>query len=321
MDDAEEQLYTKLKILDQKLWGGRIGRPEIDRWLDNFNDEQGADAKERLHALYLLSQFIYFSDREMRELMKAVYRDLYRYPIVEGIRKAHGDTLDPTVIDPLLDEELASTRFLGVGNPAESGSHLLYYFRQENEIVSERFISASELFDRDMRDPEVRLADESIRRVVFIDDFCGSGSQVIDYSTELLSALRDVEQRTGVSLHLSYLVVAATLDGLQTVDDTTAFDCVESVFKLDDSYRAVSDDSRHFQGELPEGVVLEKAKALALKHGNRLWPPYPLGYEDCELLLGFHHNVPDNTLPIIWWDEPTPPWRPIFKRYQKVYDG
>lgn len=318
MSDVEDELYSKLEVLTRRLWDGRITRPDIELWLDNFGDETSAGS-DRLHALYLLSQFIYFPDREMRELLRIVYSDLYRYSIVEEIRRRNGDTLDAGVIDPLLKDELAATRFLGIGNPAESGTHLLYYFRQENSIPKDRFVSVPQLFDRDVASADVGLKDGAVRRLVFIDDFCGSGSQAIDYSENLLGVLRGIEKRRGAKLHISYLVVAATSSGLKAVKDNTSFDRVASVFELDDSYRSVSPGSRHFDGDLPAGVTIEEARALASKHGTYLWPPHALGYEGGELLLGFHHNVPDNTLPIIWWDELQPPWQPIFKRYQKVY--
>lgn len=32
-----------------------------------------------------------------------------------------------------------------------------------------------------------------------------------------------------------------------------------------------------------------------------------------------HHNTPDNTLPIIWFDEDKSMWTPIFRRYNKNY--
>lgn len=317
--DTENQLRKKVRVLNERLWSGRIGWPDVERWLDNFDDGHGSGEAERLHALYLLSQFIYFSEEEIRELLRAVYRDLYRYPIVEQIRKNHGDTLDPAVIDPELEAELAATRFLGIGNPSESGAHLLYYLRQENKIPNNRFMSVSGLFNGDMASPGVGLADPSIRRLVFIDDFCGAGSQAIRYSKEPLRALRAIEKRTGTRPHVSYLVVAALGDGLKEIRDKTSFDQVEAVFKLDESYRAVSPGSRHFPVELPEGISLSEARALALKYGKWLDPDQPLGFDAGELLLGFNHNVPDNTLPIIWWNEPTPPWQPIFKRHHKVY--
>ena len=44
-----------------------------------------------------------------------------------------------------------------------------------------------------------------------------------------------------------------------------------------------------------------------------------LGFGDCQLLLSMEHNTPDNTLPIIWFDEDEKMWRPIFKRYNKIF--
>lgn len=55
-------------------------------------------------------------------------------------------------------------------------------------------------------------------------------------------------------------------------------------------------------------------------HGAVLCPEDPLGYQDGQLLIGFSHNTPDNTLPIFWSDGETgAPWIPVFKRYPKVY--
>ena len=44
-----------------------------------------------------------------------------------------------------------------------------------------------------------------------------------------------------------------------------------------------------------------------------------LGFGNCQLLLSLYHNTPNNTLPIIWFDEDNQLWSPIFKRYNKVY--
>ncbi|MGI4830438.1 MAG: phosphoribosyltransferase-like protein [Janthinobacterium lividum] len=53
------------------------------------------------------------------------------------------------------------------------------------------------------------------------------------------------------------------------------------------------------------------ARRVAESYGRLLfWPP--LGHGNCELLLGFNHNIPDNTLPVIWSKEAQ--WKPIFER-------
>jgi hypothetical protein len=128
MDSLAQSLFAKIKTLNETVWERRATEPLIADWLDNFAPSVSPANNERTHALYLLSNFMYFGSRQIRELLKALYRDLYRYPIVESIRRANSDSLDSGIIDPLFRNELENTRFLGVGNPSESGCHLLYSF-------------------------------------------------------------------------------------------------------------------------------------------------------------------------------------------------
>jgi hypothetical protein len=90
---AQDELRTKIKNLSETIWEGKAREPQLNAWLDNFaTSANGSKDECTLHALYLLSQFMYFGNRQMRELMRVLFRDLYRYPIVEQIRKAYNDT-------------------------------------------------------------------------------------------------------------------------------------------------------------------------------------------------------------------------------------
>jgi len=307
-----DELTRKVQILNDRIWEGRIsGR--LDQWLNNFDTSD-----EELHALFLLSQFIYLGDPEVRELLRALYRDLYKYPIIEKLRTDNGDTLDPNFLEQEFQKELRKTRFMGMGNPAESGAHLLYYFRQENRIPKSHFVAETELFDRRLDALDARLADPEIGRLVFIDDFCGSGQQASTYSQRLLQVLRDVAERSNQELELWYFVLVGEEDGLDRIVRETLFDRVEAVFRLDETYKSVEPESRHF-AKCPEGITREAARQMAETHGAKLFPGGPLGYEDGQLLLGFHHNVPDNSLPIIWYGDEPGSWFPILPRYHKVY--
>lgn len=172
-----DDLKTKLKNLSESVWENRARWTEIQDWLNNFQDDLGEDPSERMHALYLLSNFMYFGSREMRELLKSLFRDLYQYPILAEIRHRFADTTDTPTIKDAFQEELRRTRFLGVGNPSESGTHLLYYFRQENNLPKTLFINEYEVFDRYGGSGPVSLRSRAITRYVFIDDVCGSGKQ------------------------------------------------------------------------------------------------------------------------------------------------
>ena len=313
MVPTTDSLMTKIKTLNETVWERRASAPGIKDWLDNFAVTAASPMDERQYALYLLSNFMFFGDRQIRALLKSLYRDLYRYPVIEGIRLANGDTLDPSVINPLFEGQLRGTRFLGVGNPSESGCHLLYYFRQENDLPKELFIHTHQIFTR--TSGVIQLKNPAITRYVFIDDFCGSGKQGTEYSREIVEEIKRIEPAVRVGYH----VLFATSKGIGKVRNETRFDDVKAIYELDDSFKCFASMSRYFQNPL---TAAERSfcETFCRQYGEKLLDaPHALGFDDSQLLIGFHHNVPDNTLPIIWFNQPGGyPWKPIFRRYPKM---
>jgi hypothetical protein len=256
---------------------------------------------------------MYFGSRQMRALLKAMYRDKYKYPIVEQVRRANADTVDAAIIQPRFQETLDATRFLGVGNPSESGVHLLYYYRQENQLKKKYFINAHEIFSVEGGNRVLRYP--SVTRYVFIDDFCGSGSQGKRYSKDILAELKTLSPDCVAAYH----VLFATTEGLRVLREETKFDSAECIYELDSTFKCFGGDSRYFSKPI-EGIDKTEVEAMCRKYGSQLDRTAPLGFSDCQLLIGFHHNTPNNTLPIIWFDEPGgPPWTPIFRRYSKYF--
>lgn len=311
-----DQLLEKIKILSEEVWEDRADWPAVRAWLDNFSDTHvGEVSRQREHALFLLSQFMYYGSREMRELLRSVFRDLYRYPIIENIRRLAHDTTDADFLNQEFRKELAKTRFLGVGNPSESGTHLLYYFRQENGLSSDLFLHAHQVFERMGTAGSPVLRNRAVTRYVFLDDFCGSGTQATKYSREIVEDIK----RLDANAKAAYLVLFATTSGLEAVRANTSFDLVRAVFELDDSFRCFENASRHFRNN-PNDIDQKFAEGMCRHYGTQLLPAHPLGFLNGQLLLGFFHNTPDNTLPVIWYSEPGTPWVPIFRRYPKLYD-
>jgi hypothetical protein len=321
-----DKLRTKIYSYYQTIWRDKWkdGADQAEEWLKNFSDGPSELVElERLNMLYLLSRFMYFGHVELRELLLTLYRDLVRHPIVYAIRKANDDTLDTAFINSELIKELDATRFLGVGNPSESGVHLLYYFRQECKLSKELFINSGDIFktkqitektegkiSRTYLESEIK--NKTIKRYIFIDDFCGSGSQAKDYLQETIRNMKFMNP----DIEVNYLMLFATEKGLNVVESLKVFNHVGSVFTIDESFKSFSKESRYYSIECTPEINKAFAKDTALKYGRSLYNP-PLGYDDCQLLLGLFHNTPDNTLPIFWSEQGN--WNPIFKRYHKIY--
>lgn len=316
MSDLEAELLNTIQALNTCVWRDRVDAPTIEQWLKEFGTDGQAGTRGRLHALYLLSRFMYFGDEEVRALLRALYRDHYRYPIVAEIRRQAGDTRDEGVLRAGFELTLSRTRFLAMGNPSESGTHLLYHYRQENDLTSKHFISTHEIFDLTQKEPV--LADPEITRYVFIDDFCGSGVQGVRYSRALMPRITEAAQQAGVNPRIAYHVLVGTTKGLQRVRTEAKFDELACVLELDETFRAFSESSRYFR-DPRDGIERDCARALARLYGEQLSPDEALGFEDGQLMLGFVHNTPNNTLPIFWHPgHQKRTWYPVFRRYEKL---
>ena len=317
-EDTYDELLRKIKTLSERLWEDRCNLPNIETWLKNFDGRHCGDKDlEKLHALHLLASVSFFGLRELRVLLRAMYRDLFRYPIVQRLRQELGGSNDAEEIGRRFNEELLATRFVGMGNPAESGTHLLYYFRQENHLPKSLFMHQHQLLTSGVSDPHADLVDPSLKRVVFIDDLCGSGQQSVEYSEKILRDLGMVARRRSRTIEFQYLVLFGRSDGLDRAREHSAFDVVEAVSEMDSTYRTFGSASRIFSKKL-DSIDKTISEQLAHGYGMELCPGYPLGYDDGQLLLAFHHNIPDNSLPILWYDENQPPWSPIFPRSPKI---
>lgn len=313
---AASQLLETIKTLNTSVWNGRVPGQRVTEWLNRFSG--GPD--EHLHALFMLSQMIYFGDAEIREALRSIFRDLVRYPLVADLRRANSDTTDSATLENLFIHELSLTRFLGMGNPSESGTHLLYFFRQENGLGADLFIHTHQIFSRVSPSATTATAPSSpqrlrrpeIRRYIFLDDLCASGSQAVEYSREQVAIAKSLDP----TLQFYYFPIVASRVGIERVRAETAFNRVEALFEIDESYKCFTSASRHFAAP-PPGVTQDAARLIAESYGKLLEPTQPLGFGDGQLLLSFHHNTPDNTLPIMWSD--TNGWLPPFRRYPKLY--
>ena len=316
-ESAESVLYSQFDVLSNNIWDGAISRADLNEWLANFDGTSMPIAIEHLNALHLLCNFDLFGIEEIRQLLKSLYRDLFRYPLIQAMRQANNDTLDSALIARLWNDELSSTRFIGMGNPSESGAHLLYYFRQVNELTKRLFIHQHEVFDGPIGHKDSRIAIDGLTRIVFIDDVLASGQQAVDYSKKFVAEVKRAAAAEGRKINVDYFVLFAKSEGLAKAR-MTDFDRVEAVHELQESALAFSPTSRVYVGAKGE-IGVQNGRQVAESYGSRLYPGHGLGFRDGQLLIGFRHNIPDNSLPIIWFSEKSSNWKPAFRRFGKIY--
>jgi hypothetical protein len=310
----------RLRILSAQAWDDEVRWSDITAWAENFTGSTAPRQDEEQLAMFALSRFMYFSRRLTKEMLKALYRDHFEAPTMQRIRRNFKGTRDVSLLRQQYTDQLASTRFVGLGNPAESGAHLLYVFRQVNYLPKDYFADlmsafASKPSRRHLGEIEYQIRDASVNRIVFFDDIVGSGTQARQYLSEELKRIRAGDP----NFELSFLALFATTEGLERLNAPELFDGrATCLFELDASYKVFSGDARYF-ADSPDWFNTKNFQALARQYGSRLQPHMPVGFKDGQLLLAFAHNTPDNTLPIFWDQGVRMAWHPIFPRFDKKY--
>ncbi|MEN7432374.1 hypothetical protein VA599_16650 [Chromobacterium sp. TRC.1.1.SA] len=312
---------NELRTLASHVWDEEVRWSEMRAWAENFSGCIFSAEMEKQYALLALSRFMYFSKRLVREMLKSLYRDHFRPTVIQRIRRNHKDTKDISFLNKVFDLELNSTRFLGVGNPSESGAHLLYYFRQVNYLPKNLFSDIAAAFAPQVdRTPGSKgftfvPRDSSVTRYVFFDDMVGSGEQASRYLGSYLGNIK----KSNPAIDIKYMCLFSTAAGLKKLNQPHLFDGnATCLFELDDTYKCLAPNSRYFLGA-PAWFDINKFKDIIDKYAEKMPEHEAYGYGGCQLMLGFSHNTPDNTLPLFWYSGREEPWNPAFLRYDKQY--
>jgi len=307
MDSTEKDIPTYTNLIDivQRIistsWniGNRIHQQSIDRWLDNFtgealytgnNEEEKIEAakREKQIALFLLCNFVYYNENEIKHLVR-IMLNKYVHNVFVSENK-----------NEITDDDLATlikkTQFTFLGNVSESSSYLLYLFRQENELSKQCFVET-----------------DTTENIVFIDDFSLTGSQAHDY---IIDKMKDKNLVKNKRIYILLMITTEeSINTLKQIPNIAIIPCII----LDDKSKAFSDSSIVFTGY--KSSCKEEAKKICEYYGEKITAKSKnisaLGFGDNGYLFGAYYNIPDNTLPIFWSSQNN--WQYFFKRYDKIY--
>ena len=120
-------------LTSEIVWKHKFTDQEIETWLSNFNGKVFGKSYEKELALWLLANFVYFNEDEVRHLCKILYRDFIHEMLLAKKNSVSN-------IENSIKEILNTSRFYNLGRPGESGAYVLYYFRQGNDLPLNNFI-------------------------------------------------------------------------------------------------------------------------------------------------------------------------------------
>ena len=282
----EEDMLTQITLTNEMIWRHNFKRPKIEKWLNNFTGEVYDKRYEQRIALWILLNYVYYNETEVRHLCKTLFKKFVHSQLIKEKENLGGD------IQTTLFNLLNNVRFSYLGQPSESGAYMLYYFRQENNLSIDYFPKKNEALSK------------NVDTIIFIDDVTLSGSQADKYIDRDNSVYENIQ-------NYMLLTLISTDKAIERIkeSDMNVISCIQ----LNDSNKCFSSDSLIFNN-MEEHI--DKGKKIMKEYGKRLWPRHPLGYKKGEYAFGFFYNTPDNTLPVFWSHNNG--WNPIMTRHIKI---
>lgn len=163
-----EELITQILGMVEVAWRNRLDRPLIERWLANFTGEAIGNAdREKKLALWLLYNFTYYNEEEIRYLCRLLFRKYLHASLANNrLEMMMEESTEPhSVSEEKIYEILRQSIFLPLGKNSESGAYILYLFRQENDLPIDFF--------------DVTYDEGDDKIFVFVDDMTLSGNQAM----------------------------------------------------------------------------------------------------------------------------------------------
>lgn len=293
-----EEIITRCEdLINNQIWEG-IHLSRFRRWINNFKTQE-----EKYFSACVLDSLIYRSDSQTVALMKQLFqRVLSDTTRLNNTHIGHIDDWEERLQmsrqegDPLIRLVVAVKQT----DPPTKSAYIIARYLKRHLRFSERWIIKPwEIQDH---------IKAGIRIFIFIDDFLGTGVQ--------FNRLLKKENLEGIlqNLYVVYAPLVAHTAGLEYLQKQYPALRVRSVETLDWSFCLFHPKSICFNDGLND---CEKAKSfyqtiLETKE-IRLSKPYISGFGELSLAYAFEHAAPNNSLPILWWQDSSS-FTPLFDR-------
>lgn len=287
------------------LWTLEFSR-RARRWLGNF---QGFSSTEKRLAAALLDGFLYFSDSHATQLMLAGFHALSSR-VVEG---ASGGVEARGCWTGFFDTALVTYTEGEVQHATDSGGEAARKFRKHAEFPQERIVTPSSALHA--------LMTGRVNKVVFVDDFMGTGNQFVSTWTKIrvfegqqvytTSFAEVVPQLSDVTV--CYCPSITTTYALERLVEDCPSVIVSAGTVLDARHDVLHPESLVWPAELRN-----EGQAFVEDLSRRLGLPDTAGAEDdwrgfhkLGLALAVRDSIPDATLRIFRLKQEN--WMPLVK--------
>lgn len=279
------------------IWEG-LDKTRLGTWLTNFGTDE-----EKYFAACVLDALIFRSEKQTISLFRHLF--LRVLPDLARLEPGHSGVLVDAHhklkrAESPVEPGLRLVSVTKSSDPPSKSSPTLLRYLKRHLLVDERWmIKPGDI-------PGCRS--KGIGVFVFIDDLLGTGDQFksLVHSEGLQSAI--------TSSYVAYCPLAAHKKGIAALNSAVPQLKIRSVELLDERNEIFDEGAYCFDDGLNNSASAESFYyELLQRHGIPLAARDRRGYGGLELAYAFQHGVPDNNLPILWWDR-SPGWKPLFVR-------
>ncbi|MFT5835625.1 MAG: putative AAA+ superfamily ATPase [Sulfurimonas sp.] len=269
--------------------GHKITSDDIREYLIQF----GSNIEQRL-IFEILNKTTYYDVSNIKSRMKMIFEDIKRNLLYKENNMTVSYSSGRKVTNILVS---------GLDGIAKSSVTYAKYFGEENNILAKNIIEKDKIIEK--------LKDKNLKTIVFIDDFVGTGTSIIENVKYLKDNFSEIFT-TEISIYIGVIT------GFQTAKEYIEQELIKmKIFNvtillsepLNDTNKCFSDASKIFINPNKR----RDAEDLCWKKGSELVSRNPLGYGDCQATVIFPDTCPNNCLPILWYGEKKN-FKPLFKR-------
>jgi len=211
------------------------------------------------------------------------------------LREVHGAVKEH--LSPIGFTRMNDIRLVQLGGPGDSSGEIARRYREANHLAPRRFLF---LHDVPQALFEARKANKKLA-LVFLEDFSGSGTQIVDEAWGQMSQLIDVPYPPMV-----LALAVATHEGVEAIEAGTPLSVIAGNY-LGANHRLGT--AQQFT-EQERRTIVSYCKAA----GN-----FPLGYREGGLLLSFYFATPNNSISVLRGAKGQSPWRGVLPRSNDLY--
>lgn len=294
-DLSRDLVLNKCKAFsDFQVWP-LTPRLNPEKWLSNFDDD------EQLFALHLLNGFMFFSDALVDQLLSAAFQNLSNLIATSASSRsrAWAHFCDHAIVSHVTGESPHST---DSGHLFARKARDVLGFAEEQILSNEQALAA--------------LRADPLRPLLLVDDFVGSGKQLIStWRRESFDRhdCFDAFFREHPDRRAYYCPTICTEQGLGQINTHAPHLIVSPGNLLSERYSVFHPQSLVWPADMvssgPAFVRRSSLRAGIPADGSRRDLH---GVDRLGLSLAFHHAVPDATIPLLHWSQDG--WWPLVRK-------